>query len=261
MGKSSLLEAMLGSLDLVRDGKGSVHRVGQTEKGGRFIPSPLAYAPQQAWIMNNTLQNNILFFNPLDEERYHEVVNICQLVYDIKQFEEGDQTEIGEKGINLSGGQKQRVSIARAVYSDKDIILMDDPLSAVDPHVGKELLKQVIGSNPRTQPKDWPQARLSGRTRVLVTHQIQFLRHADEIVFMKDGRIAKHFKGEGEKLAIEEVLEYDGEGSDFFNPLREQTFEKNEEAEVKLVEEIVSPSERKAVTPKSTKPPRGGRGS
>lgn len=119
-GKSSLLSAYLGEMDKI---SGKVNRVGT-----------VAYVPQQAWIQNATLKDNILFGRTYDRKRYEKVVEACALKADFDMLPAGDQTEIGEKGINLSGGQKQRVSLARAVYQDADIYFLDDPLSAVDSH-------------------------------------------------------------------------------------------------------------------------------
>lgn len=114
----------------------------------------------------------------MDEDRYNRVVSVCALDADLDQLPAADQTEIGEKGVNLSGGQKQRVALARATYADADIYLLDDPLSAVDAHVGQHLFSQCIAG------------QLGGKTRVLVTHQLQFLAQADRIVVMERGRVA-----------------------------------------------------------------------
>uniref|UniRef100_A0A8C6EYM8 Multidrug resistance-associated protein 1 n=1 Tax=Marmota marmota marmota TaxID=9994 RepID=A0A8C6EYM8_MARMA len=105
----------------------------------------VAYVPQQAWIQNNSLRENILFGRPLRERYYNAVVEACALLPDLEILPSGDRTEIGEKGVNLSGGQKQRVSLARAVYGDSDVYLFDDPLSAVDAHVGKHIFDNVVG--------------------------------------------------------------------------------------------------------------------
>lgn len=117
-GKSSLISALLGEMDKI---SGRVNTVGK-----------IAYVPQQAWIQNATLQDNILFGRSMDRQRYDQVIQACALKPDIEILPGGDQTEIGEKGINLSGGQKQRVSLARAVYNDADVYFLDDPLSAVE---------------------------------------------------------------------------------------------------------------------------------
>lgn len=113
-GKTSLLSALLGELQIIR--------------GRVCVNGSVAYVPQQAWVQNKTLRDNITFINDFDVKRYNQVLECCALTEDLKVLSAEDMTEIGEKGINLSGGQKQRVSLARAVYSDADIYLLDDPL-------------------------------------------------------------------------------------------------------------------------------------
>ncbi|KAF8788619.1 Canalicular multispecific organic anion transporter 2 like protein [Argiope bruennichi] len=140
-GKSALFSAILGEMHAA---EGAVRIM----KGGR-----LAYVSQQAWIQNATLRQNILFVKPMDRDKYDLTLSRCCLNPDIKILPGGDLTEIGEKGVNLSGGQKQRVSLARAVYQDADIYLLDDPLSAVDSHVGAHIFKHVIGPNGALQNK------------------------------------------------------------------------------------------------------------
>ncbi|KAJ7399194.1 Canalicular multispecific organic anion transporter 1 [Pitangus sulphuratus] len=167
-GKSSLVSAMLGEMENI--------------KGHINIQGSLAYVPQQAWIQNATLKDNILFGSELDETRYQQVLKACALLPDLKLLPAGDQTEIGEKGINLSGGQKQRVSLARAVYSNADIYVLDDPLSAVDAHVGKYLFEHVLG----------PKGLLQKKTRILVTHSISFLPQVDNIVVLAAGAVTEH---------------------------------------------------------------------
>ncbi|XP_061083514.1 ATP-binding cassette sub-family C member 2-like [Conger conger] len=166
-GKSSLISAILGEMHSI--------------KGYINIMGSIAYVPQQAWIQNATLRDNILFGSSLEEARFHKVLDACALVPDLELLPGGDQTEIGEKGINLSGGQKQRVSMARAVYSSADIFLLDDPLSAVDSHVGKHLFNEVVG----------PNGLLKDKTRILVTHGISFLPQVDEIVVLVDGKVSE----------------------------------------------------------------------
>ncbi|TEB18331.1 nucleoside tri phosphate phosphatase, partial [Perkinsus sp. BL_2016] len=102
------------------------------------------YSPQQAWIQNATIRENITFGRPFSAKIYHSVLKACALEKDLRLFQDGDQTEIGEKGVNLSGGQKQRINLARLAYSEADIVLMDDPLSAVDAHVGRHLFQHLI---------------------------------------------------------------------------------------------------------------------
>ncbi|XP_037256527.1 ATP-binding cassette sub-family C member 2 isoform X3 [Falco biarmicus] len=167
-GKSSLVSAMLGEMENI--------------KGHINIQGSLAYVPQQAWIQNATLKDNILFGSELDEARYQQVIKACALLPDLELLPAGDQTEIGEKGINLSGGQKQRVSLARAVYSNADIYILDDPLSAVDAHVGKYLFDHVLG----------PKGLLQKKTRILVTHSISFLPQVDNIVVLVEGAVSEH---------------------------------------------------------------------
>ena len=130
-GKTSLLSAVLGE---IRKLSGTV-----TTRGN------IAYVAQEAWIQNQSLRDNILFSKCYQSEKYKAILKACSLETDIALLPASDLTEIGEKGINLSGGQKQRVSLARAVYDDADVYLLDDPLSAVDAHVGKHIFDHVIG--------------------------------------------------------------------------------------------------------------------
>ncbi|RWW72242.1 hypothetical protein BHE74_00019961 [Ensete ventricosum] len=129
-----------------------------------------AYVAQTAWIQNGTIQANIVFGQPMDRKRYEEVIRVCCLEKDLEMMEFGDQTEIGERGINLSGGQKQRIQLARAVYQDCDIYLLDDVFSAVDAQTGSEIFKECI------------RGVLKGKTIVLVTHQVDFLHNVDLIL-------------------------------------------------------------------------------
>ncbi len=133
----------------------------------RFSPPLCRF---QAWIQNATVKQNILFGAVYDEARYRTAIRVSALERDLQILPDGDETEIGEKGINLSGGQKQRVSLARLLYYNADTVLLDDPLSAVDPHVSQFLFKELIAG------------ALSDKTRVLVTHQLQYVRFADHVV-------------------------------------------------------------------------------
>ncbi|XP_035171280.1 multidrug resistance-associated protein 1-like isoform X1 [Oxyura jamaicensis] len=166
-GKSSFLSAILGEMEKL---EGTVQRRGS-----------VAYVAQQAWIQNDSLQENILFGANLNRSYYELVLESCALLPDLEQLPKGDQTEIGERGVNISGGQKQRVSLARAVYSNADLYLLDDPLSAVDVHVGKHLFEKLIG----------PSGLLKNKTRVLVTHNLTLLPHADLIIVMEEGKISE----------------------------------------------------------------------
>lgn len=164
-GKSSLLQGLVGEM---RRTEGKVTFSGTT-----------SLCAQSPWIQNATVRENIVFGQPWDENRYWAAVRDACLEPDLELLEDGDSTEIGEKGINLSGGQKQRVNIARAIYFDSDIIALDDPLSALDAGVGKALFFNAI------------MGALSGKTRILVTHALHFLPHVDNIILMEDGRITE----------------------------------------------------------------------
>ncbi|KAG0364528.1 hypothetical protein BGZ54_007412 [Gamsiella multidivaricata] len=166
-GKSSLLSAIIGEMYKL--------------EGSISIRGRIAYVPQQAWILNATLRDNILFGNDFDPIQYQQVLYACGLEPDLVILPAGDLTEIGERGINLSGGQKQRVSLARAAYGGADVYLLDDPLSAVDAHVDRHLWDNLIG----------PHGILKDKTRILVTHGIHHLEHVDQIIVMKDGEIAE----------------------------------------------------------------------
>ncbi len=165
-GKSSTISSMLGEM---RKLQGSIN-----------VNGTIGYVPQQAWIQNMSLRDNILFGQPMVVDRYGKVLKACALEADLKVLGNGDGTEIGENGINLSGGQKQRVSFARAVYADQDIYLLDDPLSAVDAHVGKHIFEKVISSST---------GLLQDKTRIWVTNHVANLPEVDHIVVMKNGEI------------------------------------------------------------------------
>ncbi|RNF23457.1 ATP-binding cassette protein subfamily C, member 1 [Trypanosoma cruzi] len=161
-GKSTLIESLLGD-----------HEV--TSGFLRSVPN-IAYVPQQAWIMNATLKENILFFSDMDEARFRRALRCTQLESDLKLLLNGVETEIGEKGVNLSGGQKARVSLARAVYATgRELYLLDDPLSALDAHVGEHVMHECI------------LGELRSTTRMLVTHQLHQLRYADHIILLQEG--------------------------------------------------------------------------
>ncbi len=119
----------------------------KTQEANIIIDGKIAYTSQYTWIQNATIRDNILFGNEYDENKYEKILKLCTLDIDMKLFSGGDLTEIGEKGVNLSGGQKSRVSLARCIYSNADIYLLDDPLSSVDSHVAKHIFDHVIGPN------------------------------------------------------------------------------------------------------------------
>ncbi|KAG8758519.1 hypothetical protein FRC14_008012 [Serendipita sp. 396] len=165
-GKSSVLSGLLGEMKTMN---------GDVRFGGK-----IGYCSQIAWIQNATVRDNILFGRPFHEEIYWSSVRNASLITDLELLPDGDLTEIGEKGINLSGGQKQRINIARALYSDASIVLMDDPLSAVDAHVGKALFENAILG-----------LRAQGKSVLLVTHALHFVPQCDYVYTIEDGRIAE----------------------------------------------------------------------
>ncbi|KAL2456188.1 ABC transporter C family member 5 [Forsythia ovata] len=162
-GKSSFLSCILGEIPKI---SGEVRICGSA-----------AYVSQSAWIQSGNIEENILFGYPMDKAKYKSVLHACSLKKDLELFSHGDQTIIGDRGINLSGGQKQRVQLARALYQDADVYLLDDPFSAVDAHTGSELFKEYILT------------ALATKTVVFVTHQVEFLPAADLILVLKEGRI------------------------------------------------------------------------
>ncbi|KAB1199138.1 ABC transporter C family member 3 [Morella rubra] len=164
-GKSSLLSCILGEVPKI--------------SGTIMLCGTKAYVAQSPWIQSGKIEENILFGKEMEKEKYERVLEACSLKKDLEILSFGDQTVIGERGINLSGGQKQRVQIARALYQDADIYLFDDPFSAVDAHTGSHLFKECL------------LGLLSSKTVIYVTHQVEFLPAADLILVMKDGRITQ----------------------------------------------------------------------
>ncbi|CAK6970699.1 LOW QUALITY PROTEIN: ATP-binding cassette sub-family C member 9 [Scomber scombrus] len=170
-GKSSLLLAMLGEMQTI-DG-----RVHWSDKNRYSV----AYAAQKSWLLNATVEENITFGSPFNKQRYKTVIDTCSLQLDIDLLPFGDQTEIGERGINLSGGQRQRICVARALYQNTNIVFLDDPFSALDIHLSDHLMQEGILKFLQEDK----------RTVVLVTHKLQYLIHADWIIAMKDGSVLR----------------------------------------------------------------------
>ena len=164
-GKSSLVSACLNEMEKI---SGSVRLSGS-----------VGCVPQEAWLQNATVEENITFGGEMNRSYYKKCIDAAALTTDLSLLPSGDQTEIGEKGINLSGGQKQRVSLARAAYNAPDIVLLDDPLSAVDPHVANEIFDKLISDK----------SVLRSKTRLLVTHATQFLPRCDRIILLSKGKI------------------------------------------------------------------------
>jgi ABC-type multidrug transport system fused ATPase/permease subunit len=168
-GKSSLLQGLIGNMNFIK----------RSPDSHMFMNGSVSFVSQEAWIQNMTIKDNILFGNPLVEKRYQEVLDICELRSDLQILPGGDLTEIGEKGINLSGGQKARVAIARAVYANTDIILLDDPLSALDAHVGKNIYSRCLSQY------------CTGKTRILATHGQHYLPNVDRIIVIHEGKVVE----------------------------------------------------------------------
>ncbi|GAB4858401.1 Multidrug resistance-associated protein 7 [Ancistrocladus abbreviatus] len=164
-GKSTLLAAILGEVPCI---EGTVEVYGK-----------IAYVSQTAWIQTGSIRENILFGSAMDDQRYQETLVRCSLVKDLELLPYGDMTEIGERGVNLSGGQKQRIQLARALYQNADIYLLDDPFSAVDAHTATSLFTEFV------------MGALSGKTVLLVTHQVDFLPAFDDVLLMSDGEILR----------------------------------------------------------------------
>ncbi|XP_065620670.1 ABC transporter C family member 8 isoform X3 [Quercus suber] len=164
-GKSSLLYAVLEEIPKI---SGTVNAFGS-----------IAYVSQTSWIQGGTIRDNILYGKPMDKTKYEKAIKACALDKDINNFNHGDLTEIGQRGLNMSGGQKQRIQLARAVYNDADIYLLDDPFSAVDAHTAAILFNDCV------------MAALENKTVILVTHQVEFLSEVDKILVMKDGQITQ----------------------------------------------------------------------
>ncbi|KAI1033692.1 hypothetical protein LB505_008194 [Fusarium chuoi] len=187
-GKSLLLSAILGETDVL---EGSVYvpntiapeerRDAQANLGDWIIPGSIAYVGQTPWLESASLRDNILFGLPFVEERYNQVVDVCALKKDLQILTDGDKTELGANGINLSGGQKWRVTLARAIYSRADILVMDDVFSAVDAHVGRHIFEKCVTGDI-----------CKGRTRILVTHHVALVQSkAKYIVELGEG-VALH---------------------------------------------------------------------
>ncbi|CAG5865642.1 unnamed protein product [Menidia menidia] len=192
-GKSSLLSAILGELS--------------QESGVVKVKGELTYTSQQPWIFAGTVRSNILFGKKLNPKKYDRVLRACALKRDMELLPGGDMAMVGDRGANLSGGQKARVSLARAVYQDADIYLLDDPLSAVDAEVGRHLFEECICGLLKKKP------------RILVTHQLQYLKAADQIVVLKEGQMV----GRGT------YSELQGSGLDFTTLLKEDQEEEQQD--------------------------------
>lgn len=197
-GKTSLLMALLGEMKLL---EGRVHLPGGTGNRAMLPVDPetgltesVAYCAQEAWLVNDTIRENIIFASPFDKRRYNAVIKACALERDLAILDAGDQTLVGEKGISLSGGQKQRISLARAMYSRARHLLLDDCLSAVDSHTARHIFQEAIMG-----------PLMMNRTCILVTHNVALtVPHADYVVVLDNGRIA--MQGPPDQVAASGVL-------------------------------------------------------
>lgn len=179
-GKTSILAAIAGDMRMTS---------GSVSQGAN-----MAYCPQYSWIQNATVRDNITFGKEFNQEFYDKVVLACALKADFDMLPQGDQTEVGERGITLSGGQKQRLNIARSIYFNSEIVLLDDPLSAVDAHVGAHIMSEAICG------------LLSGKCRILATHQLHVLSQCDRILWLQNGKVAA-FSTYEELMATEPAFE------------------------------------------------------
>lgn len=201
-GKSSLLQLILEELPPSE---------GKIQLGGN-----ISYSSQEPWLFAASVRKNILFGKPYDSTLYTAVAEVCALEKDFEQFPYGDKTMVGERGVSLSGGQRARINLARAIYRQADVYLMDDPISAVDTHVGKHLFEKCILTY------------LKGKTRILVTHQLQYLKKADLIIVLNEGRVEA--KGTFEELSNSNLD---------FTKLLAAADESREEKEHRVVDEEV----------------------
>ena len=192
-GKSSIIQAVLGEFP--------------SSRGNISVSGKISYSPQESWVFSGSVRQNIIFGMDFDEARYWQVVEACALKHDFSQWEFGDRTLVGERGVSLSGGQKARVSLARAVYRNADTYLLDDPLSAVDVHVGRHLFNNCI------------RGFLKSKAVILVTHQLQYLQDADQIIVLKSGKVE-------DKGSFQHLLK---NGMDFSSFLSEEDKEEDDD--------------------------------
>ncbi|KAG0047747.1 hypothetical protein BGZ83_007248 [Gryganskiella cystojenkinii] len=189
-GKSSFCMALLKELPIV---SGSMVQANRQLSGSRNLqPLAMSYSAQSPWIFAGSIRTNILFGSMFDQDRYDRVIKACELTRDLTLFPQGDATLIGEKGVTLSGGQRARVSLARAAYRDSDIYILDDPLSAVDPKVGRALFENCING------------LLKDKARVLVTHQLQYIKDCENVIVFEQGQVTH--TGRVDDVMQEEVV-------------------------------------------------------
>ncbi|KAF5370320.1 hypothetical protein D9758_006919 [Tetrapyrgos nigripes] len=225
-GKTALLLALLGEMHFVPPTTANESWVNLPREGG------IAYAPQESWVLNQTIKENIVFNSDYNEDRYQKVLHQCALQRDLSLFKAGDQTEVGERGQTLSGGQKARLTLARAVYSKAQIVILDDILAALDVHTAKWVVEKCLAGD-----------LLEGRTIIMVTHNIDLVQPlARFVVTMKDGRVVDQDHVSGvHKSARELVMKLKGELDESEAPKPEDTEDqKAKDGKLVMDEEIVT---------------------
>ncbi|XP_043470125.1 probable multidrug resistance-associated protein lethal(2)03659 [Leptopilina heterotoma] len=218
-GKSSLLQLIIGELPI--------------NQGKLYIDGKFVYVSQEPWIFAASVRQNILFGREMNKARYNDVIRVCQLERDFSLFPDRDQTIIGEKGTTLSGGQRARISLARAVYSEADIYLLDDPLSAVDAHVGRSIFNNCICDY------------LRGKTRILITHQLQYLQNVDRTYVLNNGFVEMNGTIDDLRKSNSEFLAFLQEHDD--NQHQQNFDEPHEQLENVCMKNIISDEEREIV--------------
>ena len=178
-GKTTLFNSLLNNI------------ISSSESKIKINNNSIAYTSQNPFIKNDTIRNNIIFFNEYNEEKYNKIIKLCELEKDIKNFSKNSFTLLNEKGNNISGGQKARISLARALYSNKEIYLFDDPLSNLDNNIANNIFENCIINE------------LKGKTRLFITHSLNYLNKADKIIFIQNGEIV-FFGNYGDLIKIEE---------------------------------------------------------
>ena len=192
-GKSSLLNAIMNNFNIY-SGKGSI-----------ILNGELSYCSQQPWVMTDTLRNNILFFKEFQEEKYNKIISICQMEHDLQLLPYGDQIEINSTSSNVSGGQKARISLARCLYKDADLYLIDDPFASIDSKVGNKMFKEVFCEY------------LKDKARILVTNEIKKLSQVDKIIYMEKGKIifCGNYEEFNKKFGTKDLLDNNGDDNNY----------------------------------------------
>jgi ATP-binding cassette subfamily C (CFTR/MRP) protein 4 len=210
-----------------------------THAGCIKVNGKISYASQEAWVFSGNLRQNILFGQPYHPDRYANVLEVCSLNRDIKGFDHGDQTMVGERGVALSGGQKARVNLARAIYREADIYLLDDPLSAVDSHVGRHLFDKCI------------KTFLKEKVVILVTHQLQYLKGADDILVLRQGKITHQGDYDSIVKSCTDISNFMTQEKDDDD---DENVEKIKKIEVNCDEKVDQENEKAALLPSADKP-------